>query len=75
VPATETNGKCSLSLANYKLIKLTTFPFFYAFRWTFEIPFIAFFIIKVTYGHFRESIAQKSIKRKIKISMPRDNSC
>ena len=41
--ATETSGECSLSLANYKLIKLTTFPFLcYAFRGTFEIPFVAF---------------------------------
>lgn len=42
MPATETSGECSLSLANYKLIKLTTFPSLrYAFRRTFEIPFVA----------------------------------
>lgn len=43
VAATEASGERSLSLANYKLIKLTTFlSLCYVFRGTFEISFVAF---------------------------------
>lgn len=45
VPATETSGECSLSLANYKLIKLTTFPSLcYAFRGLLKYHLLHFLI-------------------------------